>query len=89
VANAASALGNLAADPDCRRELRRQGGVGALVRLLKADAPGAMQAAAAGALCLLGARDPIVSESVRYLGGIDLLVELLAAPKASLAQVAR
>lgn len=64
--------GNLSADAPCRRCLRSRGGVGALVRLLRADAPGTMQAAAAGALCLLAARDAIVQDSVRYV--IHILV---------------
>jgi len=89
VVNACSALGNLAADAPCRRAVRSQGGVGALVRLLRADAPSAMQAAAASAVCLLAARDPIIQDSVRYLGGIELLVDLLVAPRASVAKVAR
>ncbi|GBF90854.1 hypothetical protein Rsub_03708 [Raphidocelis subcapitata] len=88
-ANAACALGNLAANAAARRAVRAHGGVGALVRLLRPDAPGGMQAAAASALCLMAARDTVVQDSVRYLGGIDLLVDLLAAPRASVARVAR
>jgi hypothetical protein len=59
------------------------------VRLLRPDAPGTMQAAAAGALCLLAAKDPVVQDSVRYLGGIELLVDMLAAPKTCVAKTAR
>ncbi len=89
VADAASALGNTAADAGCRRAARAAGAVGALVQLLRPDAGGARQAAAAGALCLLAARDAVVQDSVRYLGGVDLLVDLLASERASLAEVAR
>jgi len=89
VTDAAAALGNLSSDPDCGRAVRSGGGVGALVRLLRPDAPSSMQAAAAAALCLLAARDAVVQDSVRYLGGIDLLVDLLASPRSSVAEVAR
>ncbi|KAI8471008.1 MAG: hypothetical protein J3K34DRAFT_520909 [Monoraphidium minutum] len=89
VTNAASALGNLSADAAARRAMRGQGAVGALTRLLRPDAPSALQAAAASALCLLAARDPVVQDSVRYLGGVDHLVGLLASPKDAVAEVAR
>ena len=47
------------------------------------------QAAAAASLSLMAARDPVVQDSVRYLGGLDLLVALLVAPSARVAEAAR
>ena len=46
-----------------------------------------LQTAAAAALSLLADRDIVVQDSVRYLGGIDLLVELLASQDTYLAEV--
>jgi hypothetical protein len=43
VDNAAKALGNLSADVAARAVIRSNGGVGALVRMLKSDCPGVMQ----------------------------------------------
>ncbi len=48
-----------------------------------------LQRAAASALALLAAHDPVIQDSVRYLGGIDLLVALLAHGRSSVADVAR
>lgn len=56
-----------AEDLDVRLALRSGGGIGALVRLLRPDCESSVQAAAAGALSLLSARDIIVQDSVRYL----------------------
>jgi hypothetical protein len=50
------------------------GGIGALVRLLRPDVEPTAQTAAAAALSLLAARDIVIQDSVRYLGGIDHLV---------------
>lgn len=52
-----------------RLTLRGGGGVGALVRLLRGDCEASVQAAAAGALSLLAARDIVIQDSVRYLVG--------------------
>ncbi|EFJ40754.1 hypothetical protein VOLCADRAFT_108020 [Volvox carteri f. nagariensis] len=89
VVNIANAIGNLAEDLDIRLALRSGGGVGALVRLLRPDCESSVQAAAAGALSLLSARDIVVQDSVRYLGGIDLLVDLLVSADAYTAEAAR
>ncbi|KAG2434292.1 hypothetical protein HXX76_008016 [Chlamydomonas incerta] len=89
VVNTANAIGNLADDLDIRLALRSGGGIGALVRLLRPDCEAAVQAAAAGALSLLAARDIVVQDSVRYLGGIDLLVDLLVTADAYTAEAAR
>lgn len=48
-----------------------------------------LQTASAAALSLLAARDLVVQDSVRYLGGIDHLVNMLSSPDQYLAQVAR
>jgi hypothetical protein len=88
-ADAASALGNAAAHTGCRRALRAHGGVGALVALLQPGGAPLLQAAAAGALCLVAAHDAVIQDSVRYLGGIDALVELLASDRPALSEVAR
>jgi hypothetical protein len=48
-----------------------------------------MQAAAAAALALLAARDSVIQDSLRFLGGIELLVGLLAAPSARVADAAK
>jgi len=45
------------------------------------------QTAAAASLSLLASRDIVVQDSIRYLGGIDLLVALLAADDTYLAEV--
>ncbi|KAG2490283.1 hypothetical protein HYH03_011235 [Edaphochlamys debaryana] len=89
VVNIANAIGNLAEDLDVRLALRSGGGIGALVRLLRPDCEGAVQAAAAGALSLLAARDIVVQDSARYLGGCDLLVDLLVTGDAYTAEAAR
>ncbi len=47
----------------------------------------ALQTAAAAALSLVAGRDMVVQDSVRYLGGIDLLVDLLASDDVYLAEV--
>lgn len=60
-------LSRAADDLDIRLALRSGGGIGALVRLLRPDCEASVQAAAAGALSLLAARDIVVQDSVRYL----------------------
>ncbi|KAL6749228.1 armadillo-type protein [Haematococcus lacustris] len=89
VVNVSNAVGNLAPDAPCRLAFRAAGGVGVLVRLLRSDVDTTAQTAAAAALSLLAARDVVIQDSVRYLGGIELLVELLASPDTYLAEVAR
>ncbi|GFR52021.1 hypothetical protein Agub_g14445 [Astrephomene gubernaculifera] len=89
VVNVANTIGNLAEDLDMRLALRTGGGIGALVRLLRPDCEASVQAAAAGALSLLAARDIVVQDSVRYLGGIDLLVDLMVTADAYTAEAAR
>ncbi|GIL89985.1 hypothetical protein Vretimale_17956 [Volvox reticuliferus] len=89
VVNIANAIGNLAEDLDIRLALRSGGGIGALVRLLRPDCESSVQAAAAGALSLLAARDIVVQDSVRYLGGVDLLVDLLVSADSYTAEAAR
>eukprot|EP00879_Flechtneria_rotunda_P012199 GHRR01012740.1.p1 GENE.GHRR01012740.1~~GHRR01012740.1.p1 ORF type:complete len:515 (+),score=197.13 GHRR01012740.1:1110-2654(+) len=89
VDNAAKALGNLSADAACRSLMRSSGAVGALVRLLKPDCLESMQVSAAASLALLAARDSVVQDSLRYLGAIPLLVDLLASPSASVTEAAR
>ncbi|GLC34368.1 hypothetical protein PLESTB_000736600 [Pleodorina starrii] len=89
VVNIANTIGNLAEDLDIRLALRSGGGIGALVRLLRPDCESSVQAASAGALSLLAARDIVVQDSVRYLGGIDLLVDLLVSGDAYTAEAAR
>ncbi len=59
------------------------------VRLLRPDVEPTAQTAAAAALSLLASRDMVIQDSVRYLGGIELLVDLLASPDAYLSEVAR
>ncbi len=61
--------------------------MGALVRLLRADVETAVQTAAAASLSLLAAQDIVIQDSVRYLGGLDLLVGLLASHDSYLAEV--
>mmetsp|Transcript_27752 Transcript_27752/g.70743 ORF Transcript_27752/g.70743 Transcript_27752/m.70743 type:complete len:579 (-) Transcript_27752:845-2581(-) len=89
VVNVANAVGNLAGDSGARLSFRAGGGVGALVRLLRPDVDATAQTASAAALSLLAARDMVIQDSVRYLGGIDHLVDLLASRDAYLAEVAR
>ncbi|KXZ43813.1 hypothetical protein GPECTOR_80g173 [Gonium pectorale] len=89
VVNTANTIGNLAEDLDIRLSLRSGGGIGALVRLLRPDCEASVQAAAAGALSLLAARDIVVQDSVRYLGGVDLLVDLLVTGDAYTSEAAR
>jgi hypothetical protein len=48
-----------------------------------------VQAASAAALSLLAARDPVVSDTLRYLGALPLLVELLNSPHLNVAEAAR
>lgn len=68
VTSIASAVGNMADNLDARLAFRAHGGVSALVRLLRPDVDGPVQAAAASALALLATRDLVVQDSVRYLG---------------------
>mmetsp|Transcript_25551 Transcript_25551/g.55657 ORF Transcript_25551/g.55657 Transcript_25551/m.55657 type:complete len:586 (-) Transcript_25551:158-1915(-) len=89
VVNVANTVGNLAGDVNVRLAFRAGGGVGALVRLLRSDVESSAQTAAAAALSLLAARDVVIQDSVRYLGGIDLLVGLLASEDSYLSEVAR
>uniref|UniRef100_A0A7S3RAC6 SAM domain-containing protein n=1 Tax=Dunaliella tertiolecta TaxID=3047 RepID=A0A7S3RAC6_DUNTE len=89
VVNVANAMGNLAAETDIRLGFRAAGGVGALVRLLRPDVEPTAQTAAAAALSLLASRDMVIQDSVRYLGGIEFLVDLLASPDAYLSEVAK
>jgi hypothetical protein len=49
----------------------------------------ALQAASAAALSLLAARDPVVSDTLRYLGALPLLVELLNSPNLTVTEAAR
>ncbi len=63
--------------------------MGALVRLLRSDVESAAQSAAAASLSLLAARDMVVQDSVRYLGGIEHLVDMVASGDAYVAEVAR
>lgn len=87
VTHLANALGSMAGSLDARLALRAAGGVGALVRLLRSDVDGSVQSAAASALSLLAARDVVIQDSVRYLGGVDSLVALLASSDSYLAEV--
>jgi hypothetical protein len=48
-----------------------------------------VQAAAAAALSLLAARDPVVQDSTRYLGGLEALVALLTSESSRVAEAAR
>lgn len=48
-----------------------------------------LQAASAAALSLLAARDPVVSDTLRYLGALPLLVELLNSPHLTVTEAAR
>lgn len=48
-----------------------------------------VQAASAAALSLLAARDPVVSDTLRYLGALPLLVELLNSPHLNVTEAAR
>jgi hypothetical protein len=89
VENAAKMLGNLAADAASRSIIRSTGGIGSLARLLKRDCAPSMQAAAAAALSLLAGRDAVVSDTLRYLGVLPLLVDLLNSPHASVTEAAR
>lgn len=59
------------------------------VRLLRPDVEPTAQTAAAAALSLLAARDMVIQDSVRYLGGIEFLVDLLASPDSYLSEVAK
>lgn len=89
VISVANAIGSLAHDQDCRNAFRSAGGIGALVRLLRSDVDVPAQTASAAAISLLSARDVSIQDSIRYLGGIDLLVDLLADPDVYLNEVAR
>lgn len=75
--------------PPRRHAVRTGGGVGSLVRLLKPDCSSRMQSSACAALSLLAARDAVVQDSCRYLGAVDLLVELVATARPAVAEVAR
>ena len=59
------------------------------MRLLRPDVEPTAQTAAAAALSLLAARDIVIQDSVRYLGGIEFLVDLMASPDSYLSEVAR
>lgn len=48
-----------------------------------------LQASAAASLALLAARDGVVQDSVRYLGGIPMLVQLLNSTHPNVAEAAR
>jgi hypothetical protein len=48
-----------------------------------------LQASAAASLALLAARDSVVQDSLRYLGGIPLLVNLLTSTQPHVAEAAR
>ncbi len=87
--NTANAVGSLASSEAARLSFRANGGVGAAVRLLRPDVDASAQTAAAAALSLLGARDAVVQDSVRYLGGLAHLVDLLASHDAYLSETAR
>uniref|UniRef100_A0A7S0UYY4 SAM domain-containing protein n=1 Tax=Polytomella parva TaxID=51329 RepID=A0A7S0UYY4_9CHLO len=89
VINISNTVGNMSSDLDFRVAFRSAGGVGALVRLLRPDCESAVQAAAASGLSLLSSRDLVVQDSVRYLGGLDLLVDLLVTGDAYTAETAR
>lgn len=80
VAHACAVVGNMASHDEARGRLRIMGAVGALVRLLRADCPAQVQVAAAGALALLASRDDVICDTVRVLGGLELLVAMLAHP---------
>ncbi|GAX79983.1 hypothetical protein CEUSTIGMA_g7422.t1 [Chlamydomonas eustigma] len=89
VINAANSVGNVADDMNARLSFRANGGVGSLVRLLRDDVEVSVQTSAAAALTQVSSLDVVVQDSVRYLGGIDLLVNLLASEDAYLAEVTR
>lgn len=63
--------------------------MGSLSRLLRDDCAATMQAASAAALSLLAARDPVVSDTLRYLGALPLLVDLLNSPHLNTTEAAR
>jgi len=48
-----------------------------------------LQASSAAALSLLAARDPVVSDTLRYLGALPLLVDLLNSPHLTVTEGAR
>lgn len=48
-----------------------------------------LQVAAAAALSLLSAHDPVIQDSIRYLGGIAHLVAMMASPDPAVVEVAR
>lgn len=81
-------VGNFAAHDECRMQFRSLGGIGALVRLLKSDLLTNVRVAAASALALLVPRDEVIQESVRFLGGIDDLVDMLNGHESHVADVA-
>ncbi|KAG1677479.1 hypothetical protein FOA52_001935 [Chlamydomonas sp. UWO 241] len=89
VVRMANCLGALADDFEARLAVRAHGGAGALVRLLRPDVEAAVQAAAGSALSLLSARDAVIQDTVRHLGGIDCLVDLLATGDAYVSEVSR
>ncbi|GAX82754.1 hypothetical protein CEUSTIGMA_g10180.t1 [Chlamydomonas eustigma] len=89
VITAADALGNLSENVSARLSFRGHGGVGSLVRLLRNDVDSSVKIAAAASLSQYASLDGVVQDSVRYIGGIDLLVALLASQDANLAKVAR
>lgn len=89
VQSATGVVGNVARDVDCRLAFRAAGGVGALVRLLRPDCDKIMQLCAITGLSLLATRDAVVQDSVRYLGGLELLCNILAEEDVHLGEVAR
>lgn len=89
VVNTANAIGHLSSFEPARLAFRASGGVGALVRLLRPDVDASAQTASAATLSLLGSRDAVVQDSVRYLGGLSHLVDLLASHDNYLAETAR
>jgi hypothetical protein len=48
-----------------------------------------LQASSAAALSLLAARDPVVSDTLRYLGALPLLVDLLNSSHLTVTEAAR
>ncbi len=55
----------------------------------RSDVEPSAQTAAAAALSLLAARDLVVQDSVRYLGGLTHLIDLLASTDAFVSETAR
>ncbi|MEW5300802.1 MAG: hypothetical protein WDW36_003707 [Sanguina aurantia] len=89
ISNIANAIGNMAGCHGMRLAFRSNGGIGALVRLLRPDVEASAQTAGAAALSLLAAQDIVVQDSARYLGAIDSLVTMLASGDSYAVEVAR